>query len=157
MRIALISSQGGHAGQAGIIFTPSVLKEHSAIFITESPDKSGYLEKYFQKKYRTYFFPKDSLGVNPVAYSLRFFQLRAILKKEHIQSIVTNGAHLSIPAVLAARSLGIYVIFIDTFIRVKTPNWSARFCYWFADTFLVQHETMKEKYGKKAEFRGSVL
>lgn len=97
------------------------------------------------------------LNFNPFEYLKRFFQLRTLFIRKKVECLVTNGAQLSIPAVMAARSLGIYSIFIDTFIRVKTPNWSARFCYWFVDRFIVQHETMKAKYGKKAEFQGSVL
>jgi UDP-N-acetylglucosamine:LPS N-acetylglucosamine transferase len=157
MNIAIVSSQGGHSGQAGIIFTKEVLRGHNSVFITESPEKRGKKDKQFQKMFPTYYFPKDVLQFNPLIYLKRTLELRTIFKKEKIECIVTNGAQLSIPAVLAAKMEGIYIIFIDTFIRVKTPNWSARFCYFFSDRFLVQHESMKKKYGKKSEYRGSVL
>lgn len=158
LNIAFISSQGGHSGQMKIIFTREVIGKNNAVFITESQNPKAPEFNSFQKKYKTYYFRKDYLLVpNPIRYIKYFFQIRNLLKKENINLIVTNGAQISIPSVIAAKSLGIKTIFIDTFIRVKTPNWSARFCYFFSDIFLVQHESMREKYGKKSIFKGSVL
>lgn len=158
MNIALVSSQGGHSGQMGIIFTPAVLGNHKTIFVTETPNADRKTkEHYFQQKYRTYFFEKDVLRVNPITYATTLWRLLSIFKKERTDVLITNGAQLSIPAVVAARLLGIHVIFLDTFIRVKTPNWSARFCYFFSHEFLVQHKNMAAKYGRRARFEGSVL
>lgn len=158
LNIALVASQGGHSGQMGIIFKPEVIGNHNAVFITESPDlKKKIKEKDFQGKYRSYFFKKDHLGANPFRYLKTTYQLMRIYKKEKIDLVITNGAHISVPAVVAARFLRIRTIFLDTFIRVNMPNWSARLSYPFSDTFLVQHENMKKKYGKKSKHRGSVL
>ena len=158
LNIAFVASQGGHSGQMGIIFKPEVIGKHRAIFITESPKiEKRVKENNFQGKYRTYLFKKDHLGINPFRYLKTLLELRNIFKREKIDLIVTNGAHLSVPAVLAAKLSGVKTIFLDTFIRVKTPNWSARFSYFFSDRFLVQHENMKVKYGRKSIHRGSVL
>ncbi len=160
MNIAFVSSQGGHSGQIGILFTKNVLGKHRAIFITENQKVASEIvikEKNFQKKWRTYFFKKDYLQLYLWRYLHEIFQLRSIFKKEKIDCIVTNGAQISIPACIAARSLGITTIFIDTVIRVKTPNWSARACYYLADLFLVQHQSMAAKYGKKAQYEGGIL
>jgi UDP-N-acetylglucosamine:LPS N-acetylglucosamine transferase len=160
MKIAFVSSQGGHSGQIQILFTPKTTGKHKAVFITENPKvKSRYTskEKSFQKKWKTYFFRKDYLQLYPWRYVQEFFQLREIFKREGIDCIVTNGAQISIPACLAARSLRIYTIFIDTVIRVKTPNWSARACYYISNLFLVQHPNMARKYGKKARYEGGIL
>ncbi|MBI3333859.1 hypothetical protein HYZ97_00015 [Candidatus Pacearchaeota archaeon] len=159
LKIAFVASQGGHAGQMKLIFTKEVIGRHQALFVTETEKQNRAAQKNsFQEKYSTYFFRKDYLlALNPFRYFSTFLSLRKLFRKEQVTLVVTNGAQLSIPAVIAAKSLGIRVIFLDTFIRVKTPNWSARFCYFFSDRFLVQHESMKKKYGKKAEFHGSVL
>ncbi|MBM3233202.1 hypothetical protein FJZ18_03490 [Candidatus Pacearchaeota archaeon] len=160
MNIAFVASQGGHSGQIHILFTKKVLGKYGAIFITENQKvKSGYKvkEKSFLKKFRTYFFPKDHLQLYPWRYIQETLQLRRVFKEEKIDCIVTNGAQISIPACIAARSLGIYTVFIDTVIRVKTPNWSARACYYLSHLFLVQHQSMAAKYGNKAKYEGGIL
>jgi len=158
MNIAFVSSQGGHSGQIKIIFTNEVIGNNNAIFITETPDKDRKVkENSFNGKFKTYFFKKDNLGFNSFKYLIAILQLSKIFKKEKINLIITNGAQLSIPAVIAGKILGIKTLFIDTVIRVKTPNWSARACYPFSDIFLVQHENMKKKYGKKTEYHGGIV
>jgi len=160
MKIALIASQGGHLGQIHIIFTKKVLEKNDVILITEHQDakKQGtFEEKTFLGKYRTYYFEKDRLRFNPFDYLSAIIRLRKIFKKERIKCIVTNGAQLSIPAVIAGKLLGVKTIFIDTVIRVKTPDWSARASYFFSDIFLVQHPSMAKKYGKRARYEGGIL
>lgn len=158
MNVALISSKGGHLGQMKIIFTNEVIGNSSAILITEDNRFIGVRKNSFLGKFPTYFFKKDELlRLNPILYLKSFFRIRKILRAEKIDMIVTNGAQLSIPAVLAARSSGIKTIFIDTIVRVNTPNWSAKFCYYFSNIFIVQHKSMCKKYGSKAIYRGSIL
>lgn len=155
--IAIITSQGGHLGQIKLIFTSDVIRKDNCILVTEDLiPKVKY--KSFLGKYTTYFFKKDSLlRLNPFLYILTLFKLIKILKNEKIDIIFTNGAQISIPAVIAGRILGIKSVFIDTVIRVKTPNWSAKACYMFANLFWVQHENMAKKYGKMAEYVGGIV
>ncbi len=155
--IALVTSQGGHLGQIKLLFTDKVIKGNNCILITEDI-LPKIKPKSFLGKYTTYYFKKDILlKINPLNYIKTFFKLIKILKKEKIQIIFTNGAQISIPALIAARFLGIKSIFIDTVIRVKTPNWSARASYIFANEFWVQHQNMAKKYGKKAKYVGGIV
>lgn len=159
MTVALLSSQGGHSGQMRILFTPQVLGNREAIFITESESVPYTVKaKGFQDRYKTYYFQKDVLlRLNPFAYVQSVVDLYNVFKKENIHLVITNGAQISITGAIAAKLLGIPVVFIDTVVRVKTPNWSARVCYWLSDTFIVQHASMAAKYGKKAIYRGEIL
>ena len=159
MNIAFVSSKGGHLGQIKIIFTEEVIGKNNAILITEKSDSNKLIKKNsFHKKFSTYFFEKDILlKPNPITYFIAMLRLIKILKKEKIDLIVTNGAQIYIPAIIASKLLGIKSIFIDTIIRVKTPNWSAKFCYPFSNIFLVQHQNMIKKYGKKAIYVGGIL
>jgi len=155
--IAIITSQGGHLGQMKLIFSSEVIRKDNCVLITENL-KQGVKERYFLNKYRTYFFKKDVLlKLNPFSYLSTLFKLIRILKKEKINLIFTNGAQISIPCVIACKLLGIKSIFIDTVIRVKTPNWSARACYIFSNEFWVQHEQMAKKYGRKAKYVGGIV
>ena len=156
-RIAIISSKGGHLGQMKLLFTPDVIKDNFCILITE--DKAPSVRPHsFLGKYTTYFFKKDFL-LNPLPfrYISTTMKLMRLLRKEKIDLLFTNGAQLSIPAVIAGKMLGIKTVFIDTVIRVKTPSWSARAAYPFADIFWVQHREMARKYGKKAKYIGGII
>jgi len=155
--IAIITSQGGHLGQMKLLFNQEVIRKDNCILITEDI-KPKIKEKYFLGKYKAYFMKKDVLlKLNPFNYLKTFFDLVKILRKEKINIIFTNGAQISIPAVIAGRILGIKSVFIDTVIRVKTPNWSARTSYPFADMFWVQHQQMAKKYGQKAKYVGGIV
>jgi UDP-N-acetylglucosamine:LPS N-acetylglucosamine transferase len=157
LNIAFISSKGGHLGQMRLIFTREVIGNNNAILITEDFKKYGKYENQFLEKYPVYYFKPDWLKVYPWRYLLLIIQLAKIFRKEKINIIITNGAQISIPAVLAAKILRIRSIFMETIIRVKTTTWCGKFCYYFCDRFLVQHKEMIEKYGKKSEYHGGVL
>jgi beta-1,4-N-acetylglucosaminyltransferase len=157
--IALVASLGGHSGQMKLLCTPEVLGERNVIFITEKQYiVRPYQEEHsFLKKYTTYYRRKDYLGLWPHRYLITLCALFYLFKREHVSFLLTNGAHLSIPAVLAAKLAGARVLFIETFIRVKTPTLTGRFCYFFSDIFLVQHPTMAQRYGPRASYEGSIL
>jgi beta-1,4-N-acetylglucosaminyltransferase len=158
MNIAFVSSQGGHSGQIKLIFDSKTIEGNNAIFVTETPSKDlSPKRNSFNKKFTTYYFKKDWLFVYPHRYIIETFQMITLFKKEKIDLVITNGAQMSIPAVIAARFLGIKSIFMDTVIRVKSPNWSARVCYPLCNRFFVQHKSMIAKYGRKAEYHGGVL
>jgi|SRR3989344_2173516 len=155
--IAIITSQGGHLGQMKLIFDLNVTRNNKFILITEDL-LPKVKHKNFLNKYTTYFLKKDSLlKMNPFTYLFTLMKLIKILRKEKINLIFTNGAQISIPSVIAGRILGIKTVFIDTVIRVKTPNWSARACYPFANEFWVQHKQMVIKYGKKSKYVGGIV
>lgn len=157
MNIALVASKGGHLGQMKLIFTEKVLEGNRAILVTEDFFKKGLVPRAFLRIFPAFYFAPDVLKLNPFKYLKTLIAMIGLFKRERVEAIVTNGAQLSIPAVIAGKLLSIPVVFMDTIIRVKTPNWSARFCYIFADRFLVQHREMMHKYGKKSEYWGGVL
>jgi beta-1,4-N-acetylglucosaminyltransferase len=158
MNIAFVSSQGGHSGQIKLIFTDEVIGNNNSIFVTETPNKDlSTKDNSFNKKFKTYYFRKDYLGINPFRYFFTMLRLMKIFRKENINLIITNGAHLSIPAIVGAKLLGIKTLYIETVIRVETTTWSAKACYPFADIFLVQHTNMIKKYGRKAKFVGGII
>ena len=157
MTLALVSSKGGHRGQMKLLFDRRTLGSVRAILVTESERKQKVEARSFLNQHPTYFFRKDHLGFNHFRYWIAIMNLLRIFKKERVTLLITNGAQLSIAAVIAAKIMGIKTVFIDTVIRVKTPNWSARACYPFSDIFLVQHSSMVAKYGKRARFVGGIV
>ncbi len=154
--IALVASKGGHLGQIQMICTQEILGKKNVILITETAD-SVLEPKEELGMYKTYLFKKDSLGYNLRRYFVVFLKMRKLFVKEHVSLVISTGGHIALPAFLAAKMIGARTIFIDTVIRVKTPNWSARCSYLLSDIFLVQHESMRRKYGKRACYEGGIL
>lgn len=159
MKIAFVASQGGHLGQIKILFTAEAIENDEVILITEHPFKEKKVaEQSFLNRFKTYFFEKDYLLFpNPLRYLKAIKELSKILKKEQVDLVVSTGAQIAIPAFIAAKLHGIKTFFIDTVIRVKTPNWSARFSYYFSDYFLVQHPQMISRYGRRAKYLGGII
>ena len=148
MNIAMVASRGGHLTQIQKIFPKDVVGNNKTIFLTERNPKT-------EKLSNVYFF--KILWTNPFDYLIAINKCLKIFKKEKIRLIITTGAQIGLPAVIAGKILKIKTIFIDTIIRVKTPTYSAKFCYPFSDIFLVQHPEMKEKYGNKTKYVGGIL
>lgn len=72
--------------------------------------------------------------------------------------IFTNGGgELSIPFSFFGKLFGCKILFMETISRVKSKSKAAQLIYPIADVFLVQWEKNLSKYGKKAEYWGSVI
>ncbi|MEB3174072.1 MAG: undecaprenyldiphospho-muramoylpentapeptide beta-N-acetylglucosaminyltransferase [Cyanobacteriota bacterium] len=58
------------------------------------------------------------------------FQIRRLLRQEKIQVVCTTGGYIAGPTILAAKSLGIPVVFHESnFIPGKVAIWFGRWCY----------------------------
>ena len=148
MKIAFAASAGGHLTQIQKIFTKDVIRKNETILLTEKSKKT-------EKIPETYFF--QPLGYNPFKYFMALIDCIRIFKKEKVKLAITTGAEIGLVAMIAGKIIGIKTIFIETVIRVKTPTLAGRFSYPFSDIFLVQNETMKERYGKRARYEGGII
>ena len=86
-----------------------------------------------------------------------FLQTWKILIREKPKVIVSTGAEIAVPAFVLSKLLGIRSVFIETVTRFDKPTQTGRLLYWLSDIFLVQHEAMLGKYGKKARYQGRVF
>jgi UDP-N-acetylglucosamine:LPS N-acetylglucosamine transferase len=98
-----------------------------------------------------------NIGVNPMRMVIAAFRLLAILAKEKPDAILSTGAEIAIPAFLIGRVVGCELIFIETLARVTRPSLTGILVYPISDHFFVQWPQLKSRYGKKAEYAGSVL
>jgi len=152
--IALVCSSGGHLNQIKLICNKDVVGDNRVILITESDSKHKEIKGIHEK---AYYFRKDGFNLNPFVYLSALFRMKKILKEENIDIVLTTGAQISLPALMAAKMLGIKTAYMETVIRVKTPTWSGKLSYPFADRFLVQNPGMEKYYGKRAEYAGGIL
>jgi UDP-N-acetylglucosamine:LPS N-acetylglucosamine transferase len=95
---------------------------------------------------------------NPLRYALTFPTFLNILRKERPNVVITTGAGVAVPVCLIAKYLfGAKIIFIESFSRIFEPSQTGRLLYNFADLFIVQWDSLMEKYGPKAVYGGTIL
>lgn len=70
--------------------------------------------------------------------------------------ITTGGAPAPIAAYLA-KLTGARVIYVEDIGHQESRSLSGRLIYPIADRFFVQHESLREAYGSKAEYHGAVI
>ena len=81
-----------------------------------------------------------------------------ILLRERPDVILsTGGGEIAVPFCYIGKVLGAKVIFIETLTRVTTPSGGGKLVYPIADLFLVQWESLLNRYGKKAKYWGAVI
>ena len=90
--------------------------------------------------------------------------LHAIIGTEGFESSLINleigstGSEIAILAFFLGKFFfRTKLIFLETVTRPKTPSFTARIVYPMTDLFLVQWETLLEKFGPKAQYRGRIL
>lgn len=142
-KVAFVASSGGHLEEI------SRLKKIEAKFdnflVTE---KSDFTIKNFSKKqYLVYQINRREIAFLPKFIGL-FGKAFRILKKEKPDYIVTTGALVAYPFCVVGKLMGMKIIYIESFARVKKPSLTGKLLYPFADLFIVQWEDMLEKYPK---------
>jgi UDP-N-acetylglucosamine:LPS N-acetylglucosamine transferase len=147
MKIALISSHGGHLTEMYLLM--KAFENQDFFFITYENPTTNKL-KY--KKYTT-----EEIGTNIWIMIKTFFQILLIYRKEKPDLIVSTGAEIAIPSIIMAKFMRIKTIFIESWCRVKTKSGSGRILYFIADEFLVQWPELIKIYGKKSKYAGAVF
>lgn len=108
---------------------------------------NSYLEfeafNYSRKKFRAF--------VGNCKYALR------LCRKIRPDYVVSTGAGIAVPVMLAAKLCGAKLVFIESRARVYSRSKTGRILYPFCDTFIVQWPELLEVYGDKAEYFGTFV
>lgn len=148
-KIALIASNGGHLFQLYSLKDFWSDKEHFWVSFPGEDAKhllSG--EVTYWAHYPTNRNLKNLLKNFPLAFN--------ILRKEKPSALISTGAGIAVPFIVAARILGIKTLYLESITRFEELSMSARIVYPFVDRLLVQWPELAQK-NKKAEFKGRVL
>ena len=105
MKICVASSAGGHLTE--VLQLRSAYEKFSHFYIIVKRDDSAWLEK----KRKVYYV--SDVRRNSKAFLENFFRSIEILKKEQPDVLISTGAGGALPSILAARLLGIKIIFIE--------------------------------------------
>jgi UDP-N-acetylglucosamine:LPS N-acetylglucosamine transferase len=126
-------------------------QSHELFFITYHGPRSQEL----RERYRVY------EVVNYRKSRLRFWlstaKILGVFLRERPAMVVSTGSEIAIPVFYVAWLLRVKTMYIETLTRVNRPSLTGQIVYPIATTFLVQWEELLQRYGKKAQFWGSVL
>ena len=86
---------------------------------------------------------------------VNFFKALAILRKSQPDLVVSTGASLAVPFILASKIFGIKTVFIESISRSSELSLTGRLVYNLVDEFYVQWPECVERY-PKAMYRGIV-
>jgi UDP-N-acetylglucosamine:LPS N-acetylglucosamine transferase len=147
MKICLACSAGGHLTE--LLQIKKAFEGYEHFFVTfKREDTINFKERvYFAEDPKRNFFKL----LKNVVQSVR------ILLKEKPDVIITTGAGVVVPLCYLGKLLGAKIIYIESFARIDSASFSGKLIYPIADLFFVQWRHLLGKYGKKAQYGGSVF
>ncbi|WP_017259469.1 PssD/Cps14F family polysaccharide biosynthesis glycosyltransferase [Pedobacter arcticus] len=153
-KIILICSDGGHLAQT--LHLKKMFLKYNYLLVTEKTPATASLEE----TYNTFFLAARSKGQGRgisfylVALYNAFLSLK-ILLTHYPKVIISTGSHTAIPMCFLGKLLGIKVVFILSYARVKSRAKSADLMYKIADKFIIQWPDEALNY-KKGIYLGGI-
>jgi beta-1,4-N-acetylglucosaminyltransferase len=156
MNIGIIVSGGGHLDEALAVL--EAFEGHEIFLVSY---RLSSLEGFSHPKIKKVYFVslRGSSGLG-LYYSLflNIFEFLGILLRERPQVLFSTGSEVAVaPFFMAKFILGSRLIFLETFTRVSKSSFTARILYPICDVFLLQWETLRSKFGRKARYQGRVI
>lgn len=149
VRLCYTASAGGHIYELQQL--DELLRQYPGILITESESVS----KHFETVYTLGLVNRKSFR-----YLLRFAgsfrTIHKILKKERPTHIVSFGAMCTVPVCVIGKLMGMKIIHVESFTRIRDLSLTGKIVYPFADLFVVQWKQLVQKY-PKAVFGGALF
>lgn len=144
-KVLFIASTGGHLSE--LLQLKEMFNNYNYYLITEKTDSTKDLIKKHPNKvsYLT-FGTKDHKLSYLFKFSGNCLKSFFLYFKIRPRYIVTTGTHTAVPMCYIGHFFGSKVIFIETFANSKTKTLSGKMVYPIADYFIVQWESMLEKY-----------
>jgi len=148
-KICLVCSSGGHLLE--LVRLKDAWRDIDRFWVSFDTEDARSLLKD-EKKYWARF-PTNRNILNLIRNSFLAF---TILKKERPGVIISTGAGVAVPFILAGKMFGARAIFIESIARVDDISLTGRLIYRFVDKFFVQWPDLAEKF-KKTEYKGAVI
>jgi UDP-N-acetylglucosamine:LPS N-acetylglucosamine transferase len=145
-KIGLISSHGGHLTE--LLELAPAYEGMDTFYYCYDADTTRKLSN-------AYLIP--NAPYNPFRVLSNFFKAWKILREEKPDCLLSTGAELAVPPFLIAKWLGIPTIYIECGAQVTTASFTGRLLIRIANEFYIQWPELKEVYGPKAKFVGSLI
>ncbi len=147
MKVCLACSAGGHLTE--LLQIKKAFEDYERFFVTFRREDTINFEE------RVYFVEDPKRNLLKLVKNI--FQAARILLVERPNVIITTGAGVVVPLCYVGKLLGTRIIYIESFARIDSASLSGKLIYPIADLFFVQHRSLLGKYGKKAQYGGSVF
>lgn len=142
-KVMFICSAGGHLTE--MLKIDRLFKKYDYVLVTEKNDISIKLKDKYNVDYLMYgsrYYPFKYIFV----FSYNFLKSIYLFLKYKPDLVYTTGAHTCVVMCYIAKLFKKKIIFVEVFDRINNPTLSGRMVHRIADTFIVQHEEMLEKY-----------
>lgn len=140
-KFCIVGSSGGHLTHMWML--KDIWSKHDRVWVTFNKVDANSLLKN-EKKYYCHF-PTNRNIPNLIRNTFLAFK---VLIKEKPDVIISSGAAIAIPFFLLGKVFRKKLIYIEVFDRIDKPTISGKFCYRFADKFIVQWEEQLKVYPK---------
>jgi len=159
-RVALLICGGGFMEQS-LTLLRQIEAETDTIIFSSSDCASvvtTHLGRPVQGTVEPFLLRSRSLPAALRALPASFLQSRRLLRQYRPEAAVCIGSSLAVPFFLAARTLGIATVFVESITRVTTPSRTGRILHrlWLADALYVQWEEAARAF-PGATYGGSLL
>lgn len=147
MKVSLVSDSGGHLTE--LLQLEDAFSGHETFLITFTEVFTKDLKgAYLLREYRSFVLTCITV----------FFRTFLIFLKERPKVIVSTGSYIAIPVFLLGKFFfGAKLIYVESVAQVCVPSMTGRIAYWLSDLFLIQWDSLLDKYGKKARFAGGLI
>ena len=143
-RVLLVCSSGGHLAQ--LLPLAPWWKQHDRAWVTfRKADAESVLA---EERVWWAFHPTTRHAGNFIRNSMLAWR---VLRTEHPDVVVSNGAGVAVPFFVLARLLRTSTVYVEVYDRIESPTLTARLCRPFTDLFCVQWPE------QQAFYRGSVV
>lgn len=139
MRVLIVCSSGGHLTQALALRGWWGRHERSWVTLPTEDARSRLSdERVVEAHYPT---------VRNLPNLIRNFGLaRRVLAETRPDLVFSTGAAIALPFFVQAHRYGARTVFLEPVDRITTPSLSGRLVYPFADSFLVQWDSLRRVY-----------
>lgn len=148
MKLLLVCNPGGHFS------TMMGLKEFWSAYPREWVTYSKYDTKQLYGKEVVHWVEMQEARMLWKA-CVNFLKALLILRRSQPNLVVSTGASIAVPFLLASKLLGIRTIFIESISRSSDLSLTGKIVYNLADEFYVQWPECVKRY-PKAQYRGVV-
>ena len=145
-KVGLVCSHGGHLTE--MLELAPAFEGYDVFYFCYDADTTRRLDNATLVPNRPY---------SPFRFVLNLIILYRILRRERPVHLVSTGAEIAVPAFLVAKLLRIPTLYIECGAQVTRPSITGRLLIRVADRFYVQWPELLEVYGRKAEYRGSLV
>lgn len=146
-KVLFISSTGGHLSE--LLQLKPLFAEYDSYLVTEKTKSTLSLKKeYGSKLHYLVYGTKSHLLAYLFKFGFNILKSFWLFLKIRPAVVVTTGTHTAVPMCYIAKLFRKKVIFIETFANSQTATQSGKMVYPIADVFVVQWESMLERYPK---------